>query len=135
MMFMPGGQEAPSAGTLTIRVDGLKNQEGQIGFSVFNSAESWPDGWQDAFRSDLVPIESIPTEIELEGLPTGDYAVSVIHDENGSGDMDKNLFGIPKEGFGVSNNIKSGTFGPPKYEDAVFNLTEQDTLIVISIQY
>ena len=36
--------------------------------------------------------------------------------------MDRNLFGVPKEQFGFSNNAK-GNFGPPSFEDASFTVS------------
>ena len=37
------------------------------------------------------------------------------------------MFGIPSEDYGFSNNAK-GTFGPPKYDDAKFNLIENKVI-------
>ena len=43
------------------------------------------------------------SNIELPRLRPGNYALLVIHDENGNGKLDM-AFGIPREGFGFSNN-------------------------------
>lgn len=40
--------------------------------------------------------------------------------------------GIPKEPHATSNNA-TGSFGPPKFEDAKFKLEKKET--VITIQY
>ena len=58
------------------------------------------------------------------------FAISVIHDMNGNGKLDTNLFRIPKEPYGFSNNA-GATFGPPKFEAAafVFNSNEQSVEI------
>jgi uncharacterized protein (DUF2141 family) len=37
-------------------------------------------------------------------VPPGRYGVVVIHDENSNMKLDRNFFGIPKEGFGFANN-------------------------------
>ena len=67
-------------------------------------------------------------EIGFEALPVGDYAVAVIHDENGNNKLDT-MLGIPREGFGFSRNPTIG-FGAPKFAAARFTLdingTEQD---------
>src|SRR4029453_7026261 len=54
-------------------------------------------------------------------LPPGVYAASVLHDENRSGDMDVGLAGIPKEGYGVTNNPKP-TFRAATFQEATFTL-------------
>jgi uncharacterized protein (DUF2141 family) len=53
-------------------------------------------------------------------LPTGDYAIAVIHDENDNHKLDT-LLGIPREGFGFSRNPAIG-FGPPRFAAARFAL-------------
>lgn len=58
----------------------------------------------------------------IEGVAPGHYALSIIHDSNRNGKLDSNFFGLPKEGFGFSNNVM-GTFGPPSFEKATFRIT------------
>ena len=63
------------------------------------------------------------------GVASGVYAVSVFHDENGNGKLDTGFMGIPSEGFGASNDAPE-KFGPPKYADARFAVTGDQTLTV-----
>ena len=37
-------------------------------------------------------------------LPPGTYAIGIFHDVNLNNKMDNNLFGVPKEQYGFSNN-------------------------------
>ena len=57
-------------------------------------------------------------------LPKGTYAIGIFVDTNYNNKMDRNLFGIPKEQFGFSNNAK-GNFGPPSFEDASFEVSDK----------
>ena len=43
---------------------------------------------------------------------------------NNNNKLDTNLFGIPKEPYGFSNNARS-KWGPPKYEIAKFELNQK----------
>ncbi len=70
----------------------------------------------------------------LENMPPGEYAISLLHDENDNEKMDTGLMGIPKEGYGASNDAKV-TFGPPKFADARFPLTQNQTTIRIKMRY
>ena len=74
--------------------------------------------------------------VVFENLKPGKYAVSVIHDANKSKDLDKNKLGIPKEGFGFSNNVM-GSMGPPPFERAQFDLTpgQKDLDIDVKMKY
>ncbi len=58
--------------------------------------------------------------VRFDGLPKGNYAVAVIHDENGNSRLDT-FAGIPREGFGFSRN-PAVRFGPPRFEAARFTL-------------
>jgi uncharacterized protein (DUF2141 family) len=55
--------------------------------------------------------------VSLGDLAPGSYAVSVIHDVNGNGDIDLNMLGMPTEGYGFSNGAR-GTLGPPSFDAA-----------------
>jgi uncharacterized protein (DUF2141 family) len=60
-------------------------------------------------------------------------AVGVLHDEDGDKRMATGLFGIPKEGFGVSNNPRI-LFGPPRFEDARL-VPQPGQPIIIDMKY
>ena len=47
---------------------------------------------------------------------------------------DTNMFGIPTEGNGVSNNIRN-RMGPPKFRQAVFKIDRPSYSIAIKMQY
>lgn len=59
--------------------------------------------------------------LDFSGLPEGDYAVSVFLDENGNGQLDSNLFGLPTELYGFSRNAR-GSMGPPAFADAALRV-------------
>lgn len=71
--------------------------------------------------------------VVFEGQPTGEYAVSIIHDSDRNGKLDKNFLGIPREGFGFSNNAM-GVFGPPSFEKAKFTV-KSPTRVYIMARY
>lgn len=100
-------QDADTA-TLTIRVVGAKNSKGQIAIALFNGETGFPANRSNTVRTLQVKIDpqTLSGQVTLNNLPRGVYAVSVFHDENMNGRLDKNVFGIPKEGYGASNNPK-----------------------------
>lgn len=109
-------------GILTVEISGLKSATGNVYIAVYDSDSTWLSeemvqskkvGIVDALDGDLVR-----TELQL---PLGSYAISVFYDSDDDGELDTNFIGIPKEPIAMSNNA-AGQFGPPKYEDAVFNL-------------
>lgn len=82
-------------------------------------------GCRDSYERDQgcslqrVKVRDTTVEALFDIVPDGEYAVKVFHDLNDNGRMDTNLFGIPKEPYGFSNNAM-GTLGPPSFEEAKF---------------
>jgi UDP:flavonoid glycosyltransferase YjiC (YdhE family)/uncharacterized protein (DUF2141 family) len=52
-------------------------------------------------------------------IEPGEYAIVAFHDENDSGDIDKNFLGIPTEDWCTSRNAH-GFMGPPSFDAAKF---------------
>lgn len=103
---------------LTVSVSGLKSDDGVLKVGLYNS--------EGTFLK--IPYKSIPSQIKdnvatvvFEGIPKGEYAISSYQDENSNGKLDRNEMGIPSEAVACSNNAK-GYMGPPKYQDAKFNI-------------
>ena len=70
----------------------------------------------------------------LRDLPAGRYAVNAFHDENGNGDLDANVLGIPKEGYGFANDPPA-TFGPPDFEEAAVTLGDAPVTAAMTMTY
>lgn len=99
---------------LTVEIDGLKNSKGQILFQLL-------DENQKELKGMRAEIKNNKCFIVISDLKPGKYGFRYFHDENNNSTMDKSMLGIPKEGFGFSNNAK-GTFGPPSFEKWIFDL-------------
>ncbi len=65
--------------------------------------------------------------IIVNNLKPGKYAFRYFHDENDNKKIDKYWIGAPKEGFGFSNDVM-GLFGPPEFEDTIFEVKENTTI-------
>lgn len=124
-------QESES-GTLLVLVKGFKSTEGHLRVALFNKGNTFPDS--DAYRTSITEISANEELIRFEDLPYGDYAVAVIHDFNDDGKLDKNILGIPTEGYGFSNNAM-GKYGPPTFLQASFVFAGRDEARVIDLEY
>ena len=127
-------QPAAQTGNLTVIVKNIRNNKGQIGLSLYQSGDGFPNHPEKALISTFVKVTSGSAEYTFSNIKPGTYAAAVFHDENSDKKVNSNFFGIPKEGVGVSNNVK-GKFGPPKFEDAKFTFTGPAQTITISLTY
>ena len=85
--------------------------------------------WKKTIYSKVGEIKANIAKVVFENIPDGEFAISLYHDENNNGKLDTGWFGIPKEGYGCSNDAK-GNMGPPKYEDAKFQLTDNKSMVI-----
>jgi uncharacterized protein (DUF2141 family) len=106
--------------SLTIEINGLTNNDGQVLLEFSNENGENILG----ITQNIVDNKCI---IVIKNLKPGKYAFKYFHDENKNENLDLNWIGIPKEGYGFSNNAR-GTFGPPSFEKMVFVMIGDTTL-------
>ena len=124
-----------SGTSLVVTVENLRNSKGVVAVNVFQGEKGFPGDDSRAHAKQIVPIVEGEKTVTLRfpNLPPGQYAVVFLHDENKNGKMDTGLFGIPREGFGTSNNPKVRT-GPPHFSDASFALAHDEAEHRITIK-
>jgi len=121
-------------GSIVIEITGFRNSAGQAGVLLFSREKGFPADPGSAARKLFAAIERDACRVALENVPYGTYAVSVFHDENADGKLQKNFFGIPREGVGASLN-PAMRFGPPRFRDARFTLDSPQRKLTVTIKY
>ncbi|MBU1013668.1 MAG: DUF2141 domain-containing protein [Bacteroidetes bacterium] len=111
--------------TLNIEINNLKNSKGKVLLELQDENKNTIKG----ISQEIVNNRCI---ISIEGLSPAKYVFKYFHDENDNKEIDINWIGIPKEGFGFSNNAKVN-FGPSQHK-MIFELNK-DTTMVCNPQY
>lgn len=104
---------------LDIGIEQLRSAKGMVRLCLTADPDNFPACVDDA-RALTRSVPAGLKAIHLDGLPHGQYAAAVIHDENNNAKLDT-LAGIPREGFGFSRNPVI-RFGPPRFTAARFTL-------------
>lgn len=99
-------------------VTNVKDTTGMIHVALFSNQNSF---LKKPMAGKSVKAVAGQVVVVFERVPAGEYAASMIHDANKNGKLDTNFFGVPKEGFGFSNDAM-GTLGPPSFEKAKFTI-------------
>jgi uncharacterized protein (DUF2141 family) len=123
---------AESAGKLIIDISGFPSSDGFAMVALNNSMESYKGGENAAIAKTKVMVVDRKVQVVFTNIPYGWYGISLYHDENNNGKMDRNMMGIPKEAYGFSNNAK-GFMGKPDYKDVKFELNSAEKQIVIKL--
>jgi uncharacterized protein (DUF2141 family) len=119
---------------LTIYVEGLKNQKGQLCMRLFANSQNFPGGNDAAATRECIKINEESVKYTFRNLTPGSYAVAVFHDENGDRTLNRNGAGMPLEGYGFSNNpvVRQKA---PSFGQAVFLVAGPNTGIKIQMKY
>ena len=119
--------------SLQVSISGASSDAGSIRILVFSKPSGFPDQVKQAVRSISLPSKNGKASFKLTDLPTGTYAIGVIHDQDNNGKLSTNAVGYPTEKFGFSNNPKV-YFGPPSFEKAAFVLGKTAVSLEISLR-
>ncbi|WP_460219669.1 DUF2141 domain-containing protein [Psychroserpens sp. MEBiC05023] len=114
---------------VTVVVKNLDSNTGKVFISIYNSEASFLG---KGFKGTSSDIKNNSCEVTFKSIPPGVYAISLFHDENENNKLDSNFLGIPKEDYGCSNNAK-GFMGPPKWEDAKFEIKDKSITQIITL--
>lgn len=115
---------------ITVRVVDAEPPTGTLEISLFNSADSF---LKQPFLQTSGPVNADGQYLALFAkVPTGEYAVVVVHDENDNGKLDTGFLGFGGESYAYSNDARP-LFGRPKFDKAKFAVTA-DTQLEISLE-
>jgi uncharacterized protein (DUF2141 family) len=112
---------------LTLVITNLRTATDPVIVSLYNSEKDFLQN-----KGSLKQYHFIPNKKKLTAQITdrdyGEYAIAAFQDENQSGKMDKNVLGIPKEAWCLSNNIKP-KLKAPNYKDCIFEYDAKSNTI------
>ncbi|OXB02358.1 DUF2141 domain-containing protein [Flavobacterium pectinovorum] len=116
-----------------IRVSEIRSGKGQIILNVFKNNEDYQE---EKVSKKLVFEKKIENGSMIINctLEPGTYGITLIDDENKSGELNKNMLGIPKEGFGFSDFFME-KMKKPAFDDFKVNVINQNNKISIRVKY
>ncbi len=112
--------DAANPDGIKVEVTGFRNDKGQLGCSLWPGPKGFPEDDSHITGHMWAKIQNNRGECLFRGVPAGDYAVTLFHDENGNGKFDSNFIGYPLEGYGFSNNAKA-RFKAPSFDETKFH--------------
>jgi uncharacterized protein (DUF2141 family) len=113
---------------LTVKVNSIQNNKGLIEFALYKN----PAVFTQAGKTHrLARIDAKVPEVKFQftNLDAVPYAIVVYHDVNSNKICDKNIFGIPTEAYGFSNN-KRPKLSAPTFEECSVKLDKDKTISI-----
>ena len=118
-----------------VKILDIRNSTGAVACALFESSVGFPAEYlRSATNIMVIKVRDKQARCDFEDIPPGTYALAVVHDENMNGKLDTNLLGVPKEGYGFSNDA-TALLGAPSFSAARFPYDGQDLDLTISLNY
>jgi uncharacterized protein (DUF2141 family) len=133
VLFGQPAEAQETAGRIEVKVATFRNMKGTLNCSLYSDAKSFPDG--AGMKTVRATIRGAEATCAFEGVAPGTYAIAVLHDENANGKIDKSFFGVPTEGYGVSNN-RTYALSAPKWNESKFDFhAKEPASFRVSLRY
>jgi len=118
----------------SIKITGIKSAKGNIAIGVFKDQASFEK--EKSFKNFIFDKKALVNGnlnvvIKLE---PGTYGLTLLDDENTNNKMEKNMIGLPKEGFGFSNFFLE-KLKRPLFNDFKVNLNNNQNKVEIKVKY
>ena len=117
---------------LVVNVQKADPEGGIVKIAIFNSSDSFKQR-DHPFRAADQQVLDGACRWHVPDLPVGEYAVAAFQDQNGNGQLDTGLFGIPLEPYGFSNHAPE-RIRPPSYEQAKIDYQGVVTEVVVHLR-
>lgn len=122
MSSLVEGATPPGGVAVTVEVAGLASSRGSVECVLWSGTLGFPTEIAKALaRVRTSPLEKATATCTFDAVAPGTFAVSISHDENENGRVDKNFLGIPTERYGFSNN-PSPFMRAPRFDEAAFTV-------------
>lgn len=117
----------------TVVISNLENVKGNLYIGWYNESSTFRINDKAIYRKKISVNNQGEISIDFNNIPNGKYAIAVFLDENDNYKLDRNIFGIPKEKYGFSNNILPA-LRPATFDESAFELDKQNLVIYINLK-
>lgn len=124
--FAQNSKEENIGVTLKVEIDNVRGSEGHVLFSLHTKDTFMKS---NGIQSTAVVAENGVAYAIFKNVSPGNYAIMALHDKNDNKRMDFEANGMPKEDYGMSNNVMA--MGPPSFSDAEFTVENEDLELAI----
>ncbi len=127
ILTKPFSTKAQDAFLLKVEVKGFKSTIGTVKLQMVDKDNK-------EVYTKVASLTKKSYTFDIKVYNKGQYAINIIHDKNNNNKLDTNLFGIPKEGWGCSNDAR-GVMSAPKFKDKLFILNQDKSITINLVHY
>lgn len=126
--------DAPAGPRLHVTVTGARRVAGNVTITVYGPKPERFLASHAYLARQRVPLRTTSAEACFALAAPGIYAIAVYHDENDDHDFNRNLLGLPAEGYGFSNDAPTA-IGLPSFDSVRFTVPPGESRMTIRLRY
>lgn len=115
------------ASEIEFNISGVKDDNTKLYVQLFKGEENYTNSKPE--MATITKAKNGKASIIFSNLNEGEYALRFYHDQNDNGTLETNLFGMPVEGYGFSNNAVPN-YGPLSFSDIKFVVNKSDDKVI-----
>ncbi len=120
---------------IIVQIENVRTTEGVLRMGFYIPTDNFPDEpHRSPVFSKIHMQEDVVTDT-IKNITPGTYAITLLDDTNSNGKMDYTFLGMPKEGFGFSNDARPKLLKSPDFESCSFEVTQGINRISFRVQY
>lgn len=128
---------------IVVTVTGIENETGNIIVLIHDNEYSYHNDGDlnnndsNFFRVLELPARSPKMKVVFDGIPSGKYAINVLHDENSDKKLNRMIFpftGMPSESYGITNNVYAW-FSKAPFKNALVTIKSPITQVSINLSH
>lgn len=121
-----------AAADLVVDIHDVHAQGGRLTVFLFDSEAAWNGRREVLARQRVYPNGGTRLQARFDRLRAGRYGVIVLHDRDGNGKFDVGPLGIPRDGYGFSNN--PFVFKRPLFDKVAFEVPAAGKRITVQMK-
>jgi hypothetical protein len=108
---------------LSLNIENLASANAPVIVGLYGTKNEFPEPDKQLKEYRFTP-KSKTLKAVISDQPFGRYAIAIYQDVNSDGKIDKNVLGIPTEGYAFSNNIKPKVKAP-NFDECSFDYNKK----------
>jgi uncharacterized protein (DUF2141 family) len=128
---VPDAAAAVIHAPLTLIVTNLASLTAPVYIGLYGTKNKFPDP-KDQLKEYKFTPHGNKLIAKISDLHFGVYALAIYQDVNNNGKIDKNLIGIPTEGYAFSNNFKPKVKAP-SFDNCKFEYDANDNTLTMNL--
>jgi len=120
---------------LIIQVENVRTTEGVLRLGFYIPSDNFPDEPHRNLVFKKTHMQDDVVRDTIRDLTPGTYALSLLDDTNSNGKMDYTVLGMPKEGFGFSNDARPKFLKSPDFKSCSFSVDQGTNLVSFRVKY